>query len=342
MGRPQKFPMKGAKARTVAAVLGLFTLAAVAGAHFSAAGLELHRAQAAEGPEGSNPRANFWRVVREGAIGTSTVQGQERGTLIQNGGQNWREIRNGLVANVSPYVLAAALLAIGLFYLLKGTDRLEEAPTGQVVGRWSLFERILHWYTAVLFFLMAITGFSIFFGRAVLIPVFGLSGFGGYAAVCKVLHNYCGPFFAGGVLLEIAAWVRFNLPRKGDLAWFRNLGGRAGGSGLHVARVNAGQKGWFWLVAAIGAGVGTTGVLLDFPLFGLTRLAMQISNVVHSILATIFLAAAFAHIYMGTLGTEGAFQGMWRGCVSTAFARQHHDLWYEELLRKGATEEKAS
>lgn len=330
MERPKMSPRNRSWARATA--LGLLALVAAAGGLIFVSDPAFPAVvQAAEGP---NPRANFWGAVREGIVGTTTVQGQERGVLIQNSGENWREVRNGLVSSISPYVLAGALLAIGLFYLIKGTDRLEETPTGEVIRRWSLFDRILHWYTAVLFVVLGITGFSLFYGRAVLIPVFGLNGFGGYAAACKVLHNYSGPFFLAGVLLEIAAWVRYNFPRRGDLAWFKSLGGLAGGVRPHVGRVNAGQKGWFWLVAAVGLAVGATGAILDFPLFGQTRFVMQVSEVIHASLATIFLAAAFAHVYMGTLGTQGAFQGMWRGSVSAVFARQHHDLWYDEV-RKG-------
>jgi formate dehydrogenase subunit gamma len=283
--------------------------------------------------ENANPHANFWRAVRDGVSGYSAVEGQERGVLIQNGGQNWREIRNGLVASISPWVLAVVFFVIGLFFIVKGQDKLEARPSGERIRRWALGERVLHWVTATLFVLLAVTGFSMLFGRRVLIPVFGLYGFGGYAQVAKTIHNYTGPFFFAGILLEIIAWVRYNIPKKMDFVWFKNLGGMVGsGPRPHAERINGGEKAWFWVMATIGAAVCIAGLVMDFPNFGQTRLTMQIANIIHASLATLFLAGSFGHIYIGTIGAEGTFEGMWKGHVSAEWAKQHQDLWYEEKV----------
>jgi formate dehydrogenase subunit gamma len=283
--------------------------------------------------ENTNPHANFWRAVRDGVSGYTAVEGQERGVLIQNSGQNWREIRNGLMAGISPWVLAVVFFGIGLFFVVKGKHRLEERPSGEMIRRWSLAERVLHWATATLFVLLAVTGFSMLFGRRVLIPVFGLYGFGGYAQVAKTIHNYTGPFFFAGVLLEIIVWVRYNIPKKMDFVWFKSLGGMVGrGPRPHAERINGGEKAWFWIMATIGVAVCIAGLVMDFPNFGQTRLTMQIANILHASLATLFLAASFGHIYIGTIGAEGTFEGMWRGDVSVEWAKQHQDLWYGEKL----------
>jgi formate dehydrogenase subunit gamma len=290
--------------------------------------------------ESTNPHANFWRAVRDGVSGYSAVEGQERGVLIQSGGQNWREIRNGLVASISPWVLAVVVFVIGLFFIVKGQDKLEERPSGERIRRWSPAERTLHWVTATLFVLLAVTGFSILFGRRVFIPILGLHGFGGYAQVAKTIHNYTGPFFFAGILLEIIVWVKYNIPKKMDFVWFKNLGGMMGsGHRPHAERINGGEKAWFWIMATIGVAVAIAGLIMDFPNFGQTRLTMQIANIVHASLATLFLAASFGHIYIGTIGAEGTFEGMWKGDVSAAWAKQHQDLWYEEEIGKkqGAT-----
>ena len=164
--------------------------------------------------DAANPRANFWRTVREGSIGVTTVQGQERDVLIQNGGENWRRIRNGLLASLSPWILAVVFCAIVLFFLVKGPDKLEEAPSGETILRWSLPDRLLHWYTAILFILMALTGLSMLFGRAVLIPVFGHEAFSGYLTAAMKIHNYGGPLFLAGLLIEIVAWFKHNIPKE--------------------------------------------------------------------------------------------------------------------------------
>lgn len=284
--------------------------------------------------EQTNPRAEFWREVRRGTPGTTTVAGQERGILIQNSGQNWRRIRNGLIAGVAPWLLAAVFFAIALFFVVFGRDKLEERPDGTTIQRFSAAERWLHWITAGLFIVMAVSGLSMLFGRAVLVPVFGHQGFSGYMGTAMRLHNYGGPIFLAGILVEIVVWLRFNIPTKMDLVWFKNLGGMAGkGPRPHAGKINGGEKAWFWIMVVAGLGVGATGLILDFPNFGQSRFLMQAAHVIHASLAVLFVAAALGHIYIGTIGAEGTFQGMWRGEVSTSWARQHADLWYAEKTK---------
>jgi len=67
------------------------------------------------GADMSNPHANLWRAVRQGISGFTTVSSEGHKVLIQNGGENWREIRNGLIMRLSQWVLAVALLGLGLF-----------------------------------------------------------------------------------------------------------------------------------------------------------------------------------------------------------------------------------
>jgi formate dehydrogenase subunit gamma len=82
-----------------------------------------------------------------------------------------------------------------------------------------------------------------------------------------------------------------------------------------------------------GLGVGITGVILDFPIWGQPRQTMQIAHVIHVVVAIGFVAASFGHIYIGTIGAEGTFEGMWHGKVDAVWARQHQDLWYREKNR---------
>jgi len=151
----------------------------------------------------------------------------------------------------------------------------------------------------------------------------------------KALHNYCGPLLLIGIFLEFLIWVRFNVPKKSDLPWFKNMGGMIGhGPRAHAERVNGGEKGWFWLVFLFGIAVGITGILLDFPGWGQTRFMMQVSHVLHVTAAVLFVTASFGHVYVGTIGVEGVFEGMWTGYVDAVWAQQHNDLWYEEEMRK--------
>jgi formate dehydrogenase subunit gamma len=284
---------------------------------------------------GINPRAGFWSQVREGVSGYTAVASEAQKTLIQNGGQNWREIRNGLIAGLSPWILAGVFGIIMLFFLIVGQDKLESPRSGIKIKRFSMAERILHWTTASFFIILAVTGLSNLFGRAVLIPVFGQSPFAAYMQWALWTHNVCGPLFLAGVLIEFIVWVKDNIPRKMDVLWFKNLGGMVGkGPRPHAGKINGGEKAWFWVMVLAGLTVGVTGVILDFPIWGQSRMTMQVAHVIHASVAILFLAASFGHIYIGTIGAEGTFEGMWRGSVDAVWAEQHEDLWHEEKMKE--------
>jgi formate dehydrogenase subunit gamma len=286
------------------------------------------------GADITNPRGNFWRVVREGITSYSSTPQQGHTVLIVNSGENWREIRNGFVMPFSQWVLVLALVGIGLMYKISGPDKLEKPRSGIKIERYARPDRILHWYTAVLFLTMGLTGLSLLLGRIFFIPVVGLAADSLWLTAAKVLHNYCGPLLLIGIALEVVMWVKFNIPRKVDLEWVRKVTGRLKGARPHIGRVNAGQKAWFWLVAVCGVLVGVTGVVLDFPIWDQSRFTMQVSHVIHVVIAVLFVGAALGHIYMGSIGVEGVFEGMWQGTVDAVWAEQHADVWYQEKMRE--------
>jgi formate dehydrogenase subunit gamma len=86
----------------------------------------------------------------------------------------------------------------------------------------------------------------------------------------------------------------------------------------------------------IGGGlVAATGYNLMFPFYLSGIEGMQLAQIVHSIVAVLFTAVMLAHIYIGTIGMEGAFEAMGTGEVDVNWAREHHSLW---LVQKMAEE----
>jgi formate dehydrogenase subunit gamma len=99
---------------------------------------------------------------------------------------------------------------------------------------------------------------------------------------------------------------------------------------------NAGEKVWFWGgVVLLGLVMSLTGLLLDFTNFGQTRFMLQVADYLHIAGATLYIAASFGHIYIGTIGTPGAYEAMRDGTVDEEWARAHHQLWYDEVKAAG-------
>jgi formate dehydrogenase subunit gamma len=231
------------------------------------------------------------------------------------------------------------LILLALFHLIVGKAKLVNGRSGQEVPRWSVFERTLHWYVTVLFIVLGLTGLSLLYGRAVIIPLMGKEAFAAYASLARAAHNYLGPFFILGLAVMIIIWLKENIPSKGDWDWFKQGGGYLGKSHPHAGRVNGGEKLWFWALVGVGIGVSVTGILLDFPNLGLVRSTMQLANLIHSGCGILLIAFALGHIYIGTLGNEGTLEGMVSGRVDAEWAKQHHDLWYEEVKDESSVEQ---
>jgi formate dehydrogenase subunit gamma len=283
--------------------------------------------------EDTNPRSNFWRAVREGNAGYTTVRGQETNVLIQNGGESWRQWRNGPIITYGAIALGAVAGLLLIYMLLRGQVKLEGGNSGRTVERWSLFMRTLHWYTAILFIILAVTGLSLLFGRAVLIPAMGPEGFAAWAQTAKTIHDYLGPPFAAGVVLMLLLMLPYNLPERTDLKWLAKGGGLLGkGEHPHAGRINAGEKIFtYGSMLILGVVVCVSGLILDFPNYGQLRETMQLANVLHAAASVLWIAIMFGHIYLGLWGVEGTLKAMTRGRVDENWAKQHHDLWYEKV-----------
>ena len=300
---------------------------------------------------GSNPRSNFWGAVKDGLSGYSAVKGPETGMLIQpgNGGTQWQQTRAGDLSKKLPWVIAGMAVIILLYHLIFGRkNKLPARRTGRKIKRWSWFERLIHWITAISFIALAITGISMLIGKNVLIPVLGKAGFATWAGLSIQIHNILGPVFTVGVIMMIIMWVAHNIPTTTDLKWLAKGGGLFGSKHVSAGRMNAGEKIWFWLLATVGVVVCLTGVGMIAPIYGITlpaaldvlpwisgsRADMQQANLIHAALGIGWTAIALGHIYIGTAGSEGSFEAMSTGYVSEEWAREHHDLWFEKMQAK--------
>ena len=279
--------------------------------------------------------APVWREIRGGQTQytTSSAQGRETGILVQSWGETWRQIRNGPVTFWGGWLVVAVVLAIAALYFTKGPVKLHGQPSGRVIHRFSAIEQVAHWCMAISFVVLGISGLIMLFGKHVLLPVIGYTLFAWLTMLSKNLHNFVGPFFIVATVIFVAMFIRDNLPRAYDFQWFAKAWGYVSGK-EHVpsGRFNAGEKVWFWGgVVGLSIVVAWSGVILLFPNFEQTRGVMQQAHLWHVIAAVIFIAMSLGHIYLGTLGVEGAYQAMRTGYVDEVWAKEHHEIWYNEV-----------
>ncbi|WP_448207695.1 formate dehydrogenase subunit gamma [Azospirillum sp. sgz302134] len=277
-------------------------------------------------------KADYWRGIRQGEQGLVSIPNKRAGVLVQAEGEVWRTLRNGPLSSYGGYVLGGILGLLVLFFLVRGRIRIDGARTGRTIQRFNAFERGVHWLTAGSFVVLAVTGLNVLYGRHTILPLLGPDVFAAMTSYGKFAHNYLGFAFIVGVVLVFLMWVRHNIPERNDITWALKAGGLFS-KGVHPSakKFNAGQKVIFWATVLGGAALGFTGVQLVFPFTFGTTADLQLYQLIHSAVAVLLIAIVIAHIYIGSVGMEGAFDAMGSGEVELQWAREHHSLWVEEV-----------
>ena len=300
-------------------------------------------AQRAQVQPGNN--APMWRQVGAGVSGYSSLPDPEAGNLIQpfvqypgssltNAGEAWRQVRNNWILPYGGSLLLIVLAGTALFYWRKGPIKLHHQPTGRKIERFTAFERSAHWANAIAFLVLAISGVVMAFGKFFLYPLLGGTLFGWLSYVLKNLHNFAGPLFAVSLVVVIVVFLRDNLLSRHDINWLRKGGGLFSEHQVPSHRFNFPEKVVFWAgVFGLGLLLVGSGLIMDKLVPGLSyeRSMMQITHMVHSVASVLMVSMFVGHIYLGTIGTEGAYQGMRTGQVDETWAREHHELWYDDV-----------
>lgn len=269
--------------------------------------------------------------------GRVSIPDQRSGVLEQPAGREWREFRSVTLRWIGGIVILGMIAVMVIFYLIRGMVRLDGGRSGRSIVRFTAFERFVHWLAATCFVILAISGLNMTFGRSLLLPLIGPDTFSEWSQWAKYAHNYLSFPFTIGVVMIFLTWIGGNIPNKVDVDWMKRGGGLFGHDHPPAHHFNAGQKAIYWIVVIGGTAAAVTGYQLMFPFYMSGIEGMQLAQIVHSIVAVLFVAVMLAHIYIGSIGMEGAFEAMGTGTVDVNWARQHHSLWLEEQnARTGA------
>lgn len=307
---------------------------------------------------GTNSDSEIWRAIRRGAQGNVSIPNRQAGVMIQSYGESWRNLRNGPLSTYGAWWLLGMIALLALFFLIRGRVKIESGESGRTIQRFSGLERGVHWMTAVSFIVLALSGLNLLYGRYVLLPVIGADAFTLLTIGGKWAHNFLAFPFMLGIVLMFILWVAHNIPNRYDFIWLAKGGGLfSKHSHPPSKKFNAGQKILFWLVVLTGLSLSLSGVALLFPFqiiywgpsfeiinaFGATLPTdltvlqeQQLSQVWHAVVALFIIAVIVAHIYIGSIGMQGAFAAMGSGQVDVNWAREHHSIWTEEKLGRPA------
>jgi formate dehydrogenase subunit gamma len=267
--------------------------------------------------------------------GRSSLPDARTTVLEQPKGRNWREFHQVTLRWIGAVAILGMLALVVLFYLIRGMVRIEGGRSGRTLVRFNAFERFVHWMTATSFVVLALSGLNITFGKHLLTPLIGPATFAEWSQWAKYAHNYLSFPFTLGVVLIFLMWIVWNFPSVTDFRWIAQGGGIVGSKHPPAKRFNAGQKVIYWVVVLGGGAAAVTGYLLMFPFYATDIAGMQTAQMVHGIVGLLFIAIMLAHIYIGTVGMQGAFEAMGKGEVDVNWARQHHSLWLEKETQKG-------
>jgi formate dehydrogenase subunit gamma len=316
-------------------VVGAFALLALA--------VSTHPASAQQ-PNSVNPQAS---VVKEQQLlqqlktieGRGTIPDTKSYTIEQPAGRDWRHFHEVTLRWIGAIIVLGILAVLILFYLWRGMVRIPGGRSGRTIVRFNAFERFVHWMTATCFIILAISGLNVTFGKPLLLPLMSPEAFTAWSQWAKYAHDYLNFPFTLGVIMIFLIWIAGNIPNHVDVEWFKRGGGIVGHDHPPAYRFNAGQKTIYWIVVLGGTAVAVSGYVLMFPFYGTDIHTMQSAEIAHGIVAMLLVAAMLGHIYIGTIGMEGAFEAMGTGTVDLNWAKEHHRLWLdEEMARTGPNE----
>ncbi|MBB1492021.1 MULTISPECIES: formate dehydrogenase subunit gamma [unclassified Paracoccus (in: a-proteobacteria)] len=201
------------------------------------------------------------------------------------------------------------------------------------VRRYVTFTRINHWFTALCFIVLMLSGFAFFHPS-----LFGLTALFGGGQNTRWLHPFVGIALSISFLGMFVQLVHLNIIRREDLVWTRNIKDVITGHDERLpelGKYNFGQKsvfwGMFWLILVLLI----TGIMMWYQYFPdiVSVETRRLAIFVHSVSAVLIVLVFILHIF-AALWTRGTLRAMTRGTVTGGWSWRHHRKWLRELARR--------
>ncbi|MBZ5500625.1 MAG: formate dehydrogenase subunit gamma [Acidobacteriia bacterium] len=204
-------------------------------------------------------------------------------------------------------------------------------PNGRVL-RYSFHERLVHWMAGISYVYLLLTGLAFWSPW-----LFWIAAALGGAAVSSQLHPWAGLVFVLAVVRMYQLWGAQMKKTPADKAWLEAMPHYVRNedeSMPSVDRFNPGQKILFWGFWWCGLLLLLSGIILWFTdaIPWSLRFLRYFAVIVHPVAALLTIGLFIIHVYMGTAAERGAFGSVVRGDVSRAWAKRHHQSWYESIV----------
>ncbi|GAA4885391.1 formate dehydrogenase subunit gamma [Ferrimonas pelagia] len=291
--------------------------------------------------QAGNPSDVLWQAIQQGEVGRTTSSIGHHGQLINTPDERFLPLRSDWLAPAFALSLFGMIGVFILFILVNGASKLHDGFSGKMVFRWSKADVAIHWLGAIPCLLLILTGLVLLTGRLIVEPLLGQQALASFGAFAKPVHDYMAiPFMLGWLIMSIK-WAKNQIPAKYDIDWFMVVGGYINfgpfkGKHPDAGFANAGEKLWFWAFVIFGAVISVSGVILLFPEYvEPSRNLSLLALILHAAAAIIVTAFSVVHIFMATVLSEGGMDCMVSGYCDENWAKQHHNVWYDEIKADG-------
>ncbi|MCP4339079.1 MAG: formate dehydrogenase subunit gamma [Desulfobulbaceae bacterium] len=191
-----------------------------------------------------------------------------------------------------------------LHYLIIGAKHFD--PDGEQILFFPFFTRVVHFFAAVSFSLLALTGLMMVLGSYL--------GGGSLIRIARYVHIGAAMVFIFPAVLMLLMWCKDMLPQLHDISWMFMLGGYLSKEKKPVpaGKYNAGQKMYFWFATVGGVVMAYTGYII----WGMTTTALdtvRLYTIIHNILGMAILAFYLTHVYMAVFAITGSLNSMKTG-----------------------------
>lgn len=203
----------------------------------------------------------------------------------------------------------------------------------KLIQRYSAGERSNHWFTAICFVLLALSGLALFHPA-----FFWLASLFGGGPWTRILHPFVGLAMFVSFLLLAWRMARDNRMTAADRQWlgkYKDVLANREENLPEVGKYNGGQKLLFHVLVLCMIGLLLSGIViwrayfsLYFPV-GVVRAA----SVLHALCAFGMICAIIVHVY-AAIWVKGSVRAMVRGTVTPGWAWKHHRAWFREVSRK--------